>query len=53
MTKKGLQVVLEAARTIQQSAPEIFSPIAEFFDVDIQGRLSNEATWKDLCYEGY
>jgi 4-hydroxy-tetrahydrodipicolinate synthase len=53
MTKKGLQVVLEAARTIQQSAPEIFSPIAEFFDVDIPGRLSNEATWKDLCYEGY
>ena len=53
MTKKGLQVVLEAARTIQQSAPEIFSPIAEFFDVDIQGRLSNEATWNDLCYEGY
>ncbi len=53
MTQEGLKVVLEAARTIQQNAPEIFSPIAEFFDVDIQGRLSNEASWKDLCYEGY
>lgn len=53
MTKKGLQVVLEAARAVQQNAPEIFSPIAEFFGVDIQERLSNEANWRDLCYDGY
>ena len=53
MTKKGVQVVLEAARTVQKTAPEIFAPVAEFFGVDIQRRLADEANWKGLCYEGY
>jgi len=53
MTKKGVQVVLEAAHTVQANAPEILAPVAEFFNVDIEDRLSNEANWKDLCYEGY
>jgi 4-hydroxy-tetrahydrodipicolinate synthase len=53
MTAKGVQVVLEAARSVQRTAPEILAPIAEFFGVDIQSRLSDEANWKDLCYEGY
>ena len=53
MTRKGVQVVLDAARKVQRSAPEIFAPIAEFFGVDIAGRLSNEANWKHLCYDGY
>ena len=53
MTVKGVQVVLEAARTVQRTAPEIFAPIAEFFGVDIESRLSDGSNWKDLCYEGY
>ncbi len=53
MTKKGVQVVLEAAHTVQANAPEILAPVAEFFNVDIEDRLSNEANWKDLSYEGY
>jgi len=53
MTKKGVQVVLEAAHTVQANAPEILAPVAEFFNVDIEDRLSNEANWKDLNYEGY
>jgi len=53
MTKKGVQAVLEAAHTVQANAPEVLAPIAEFFGVDIGDRLSNEANWKDLCYEGY
>ena len=53
MTKKGVQVVLEAAHTVQANAPEILAPVAEFFKVDIEDRLSNEANWKDLSYEGY
>ena len=53
MTKKGVQVVLEAARTVQRSAPDIFAPVAEFFGVDIDRRLADEAAWMGLCYEGY
>lgn len=53
MTAKGVQVVLETARTVQRTAPEILAPIAEFFKVDIEDRLANEANWKDLSYEGY
>lgn len=53
MTKKGVQVVLEAAHTVQANAPEILAPVAEFFNVDIEDRLANEANWKDLSYEGY
>ncbi len=53
MTAKGVQVVLEAARTVQQTSPEILAPIGEFFNVDIKERLSNEANWKGLSYEGY
>ena len=53
MTKKGVQVVLEAAHTVQANAPEILAPVAEFFNVDIEDRLANEANWKDLSYAGY
>jgi 4-hydroxy-tetrahydrodipicolinate synthase len=53
MTANGVNVVLEAGRTVQRTHPEIFAPIAEFFGVDIESRLNDEANWKDLCYEGY
>lgn len=53
MTANGVSVVLDAARTVQKNNPEIFSPIAEFFGVDIESRLSNKENWKDLCYKGY
>ncbi len=53
MTDKGVQVVLEVARTVQKNTPEILAPVAEFFGVDIEERLGNEANWKDLSYEGY
>ncbi len=53
MTEKGLQVVLDVARTVQKNAPEILAPVAAFFGVDIEERLSNAASRKDLTYEGY
>jgi 4-hydroxy-tetrahydrodipicolinate synthase len=53
MTANGVNVVLEAGRTVQRTHPEIFAPIAEFFGVDIESRLNDEANWKDLCYNGY
>lgn len=53
MTRKGLEVVLEAARAVQKKAPEIFAPISAFFHVDVEERLHDEACWRGLCYEGY
>ncbi len=53
MTAKGVEVVLQAARSVQQADPEVLAPIAEFFHVDIESRLGNDANWKNLSYEGY
>ena len=53
MTQKGIDVVLAAARTVQSQNPELFQPIADFFNVDIATRLEDPACWKDLIYETY
>ena len=31
----------------------ILQPVAEFFDVDIQERISTSSFWEGLAYEGY
>ena len=51
MTKKGLQVVLEATRKVYSSTPEILEPIEAFFNVDLSDRLYNEKFWKGLTYD--
>jgi 4-hydroxy-tetrahydrodipicolinate synthase len=53
MTQKGLQTVLDAARKVQSTAPEILKPVAEFFNVDIAERLENKKHWKELAYAEY
>jgi 4-hydroxy-tetrahydrodipicolinate synthase len=53
MTKNGLDTVLEAARTVYARAPEIFRPVAEFFNVDIGERLENPVYRQGLSYESY
>lgn len=53
MTKNGLEKVLEAARTVQANNPEIFNPVAEFFEVDIDRRLNNPALYERLFYDAY
>jgi len=53
MTRKGVQVVLDAARKVQKDNPEIFEPIESFFGVDVEERLNNEKFWNGLYYEGY
>ncbi len=50
MTQKGLDVVIEATKKVQQESPEILEPLARFFDVDIDARLENPEFRKDLCY---
>lgn len=53
MTKNGLEKVVEAARKVQSDNPEILKPVAEFFGVDIDARLSSLSSREGLCYEKY
>ena len=53
MTKNGLERVLEAARKVQSDNPEILKPVAEFFGVDIDARLSSLSSREGLCYDEY
>ncbi len=50
MTHKGLEVVLEAARTLWDNNPEILEPIARVFEVDIDKRLNDSTILEELCY---
>jgi len=51
MTKKGLQVVLDTARTVYEKTPEILEPVEKFFDVDLSKRLYDETAWRGLTYD--
>ena len=53
MTQNGINTVLEAARKVQSTAPEILQPVAEFFNVDIDARLENQENWEGLYYPEY
>jgi len=53
MTKAGITKVVESARKIYSTAPELFEPIEEFFDIDVDDRLSNRRYWEGLYYESY
>ncbi|MDY6951296.1 MAG: 4-hydroxy-tetrahydrodipicolinate synthase [Thermodesulfobacteriota bacterium] len=53
MTKKGLDVVLDAGRTVWKNNPEILTPIADFFGVDVEARLFDESILAGLAYEAY
>jgi 4-hydroxy-tetrahydrodipicolinate synthase len=53
MTKKGLEVVLEAGRAVWKNSPEILRPVGDFFGVDVETRLNDESYWADLIYTEY
>ncbi len=53
MTKQGLAKVIEVGQKIQSANPEILKPVAEFFGVDINDRLSRASSLQKLYYEGY
>lgn len=50
MTQKGFHVVLDAAKTVQSNTPELFEPIAQFFKVDIEQRLTDLDLHQQLWY---
>ena len=50
MTRKGIEVVCQAALKVQNNNPEVLRPIASAFDVDIEERLNNTDIIEALCY---
>jgi 4-hydroxy-tetrahydrodipicolinate synthase len=53
MTKNGFDKVVNIAKGVQNSNPELLKPISEFFNVDIDERLSNADKLNDLYYNNY
>ena len=53
MTSKGLNIVLKSIRLVHERTPEILNPIQEFFDIDLEKRLSDDEAWRHLCYDDY
>ena len=51
MTPAGLERVVSAARQMWESSPELLTPVADAFGVDIEARLSDPAHQRGLCYE--
>lgn len=52
MTRQGLDKIVETMRQVQSDHPNIFAPIAEFFNIDIHERLHNPDYQNGLWY-GY
>jgi 4-hydroxy-tetrahydrodipicolinate synthase len=50
MTRQGIEVVLENARKVYETQPEILQPIADYFDVNLHERLYNEKYLEGLYY---
>ena len=53
MTRAGLDVVVHIAKGVQSKNPELFSPLAECFNVDIDARLNDERLLEGLYYPSY
>ncbi len=53
MTRKGINKVLEAARTVQAANPEILKPVGDFFGVEIDQRLNDPVFIDGLYYDSY
>jgi 4-hydroxy-tetrahydrodipicolinate synthase len=51
MTPSGLDLVVQAARTVWRNNPEVLRPLAKAFEVDIEERLSDSAYRSPLAYE--
>jgi len=51
MTRKGLEIILKAARSVYEKDPELLRPVEETFDIDLSKRLYEEKFWKGLTYD--
>ncbi|MCL2691252.1 MAG: 4-hydroxy-tetrahydrodipicolinate synthase [Candidatus Bathyarchaeota archaeon] len=51
MTHVGIEIVLANARKVYEANPQVFEPIADYFNVDITDRLYNEKSLVGLTYD--
>jgi 4-hydroxy-tetrahydrodipicolinate synthase len=50
MTRQGLDKIVETMQQVHADHPEIFAPIAKFFNIDIHERLHNPDYQNGLWY---
>ena len=50
ITQKGFDLALSALKKVQADNPEIFTPAASFFNLDIDARLNDSAAHEALWY---
>ena len=50
MTRKGINILRDSALEVQRNNTEVFRPIANFFNVDIEERLTDSSVMDSLCY---
>jgi 4-hydroxy-tetrahydrodipicolinate synthase len=53
MSRAGLEVVVNIAKTVQAKNPEVLAPLAAFFNLDIDARLNDERLLEGLYYPAY
>ena len=53
MTAGGLEKLLASARSVFTVSPELFRPIADFFNVDVEARLNDYQSVSPLIYGAY
>ncbi|BBO89968.1 4-hydroxy-tetrahydrodipicolinate synthase [Desulfosarcina ovata] len=53
MSRAGLEIVVNIAKTVQSENPEIFEPMAAFFNIDVEARLNDTHLLEGLCYDAY
>jgi hypothetical protein len=49
MSSAGVEIVRAAVRQVWASNPEVLRPVAEFYEVDIEARLSDDSIWSSLA----
>lgn len=50
MNLEGIQTVRKALNSVWENNPEILEPIAGFYGIDIEARLSDDRIWDELRY---
>ncbi|MFH2060171.1 MAG: 4-hydroxy-tetrahydrodipicolinate synthase [Pseudomonadota bacterium] len=50
MTPNGIKIVLDTLKKVRAKTPDIFKPVASFFNVDIEQRLNDADLHKKLVY---
>jgi 4-hydroxy-tetrahydrodipicolinate synthase len=53
LTRTGMELLMDAARKVYGTAPQLFEPLGNFFNVDVDARLNDPKYQEGLYYEEY